>query len=343
LPGCDGKGAVATSWRSKIVRGRAIGLGLLGLGAFLLATALAVRLFLEPALVRLPLDQTAEPTAQGTGIEYFDLASQRQLRGLEADVRQRVEGDPGSAAASDDVAVWNFGSTVTATDGTLLNAGTYRVCLDRRTAEAVECSVDHVDYDDDLSVKGLTLTFPFGTEQKDYDVFNSTTRAAFPATFQGVEQLEGLEVYRFEMVVPETVIRSTDVPAALVGSAAAGTVKADVVYSNQRTIWVEPTSGVIVTSEETPNTVLRGPDGTTGATILAGTFAGSSDTIAAGVKRAEDIRGQISTVKTVIPLVLVGLGLLVLLLGALLIRRAGRGAHRGESFGAPAVREPQVQ
>jgi len=81
------------------MRGRAIGLGLLGLGAFLLAAALAVRLFLEPALVKLPLDQTAEPTAQGTGVDFFDLSTQRQLRGLEADVRQRVEGDAGSEAA----------------------------------------------------------------------------------------------------------------------------------------------------------------------------------------------------------------------------------------------------
>src|SRR3954454_19571458 len=105
------------------MRGRAIGLGLLGRGAFLLAAALAVRLFLEPALVKLPLDQTAEPTAQGTGVDFFDLSTQRQLRGLEADVRQRVEGDAGSEAAGDDVAVWNFGSTVTSTDGVLLNAG----------------------------------------------------------------------------------------------------------------------------------------------------------------------------------------------------------------------------
>ena len=326
------------------MRGRAIGLGLLGLGAFLLATALAVRLFLEPALVRLPLDQTAEPTAKGTDIEFFDLAAQRQLRGLEADVRQRVEGDPGSKAAGEDVAVWNFGSTLTATDGTLLNAGTYRVCIDRRSAEAVDCAVDHVDYDDDVSVEGLTLTFPFRTEQKDYDVFNSTTRAAFPATFQGVEELEGLEVYRFEMVIPETVIRSTDVPAALVGSTRSGTVKADVVYSNERTIWVEPTSGVIVTSEEHPNTVLRGPDGKTAATILAGTFAGDSDTIAAGVQRAQDIRGQITTVKTVVPLVLLGLGLLLLVIGILLLRRAdAAGAHRAEFFETPVAREPQVQ
>jgi hypothetical protein len=327
------------------MRGRAIGLGLLGLGAFLLAGALAVRLFLEPALVKLPLDQTASPTADGTDVDWFDLSAAKQLRGLDADVRQEVQGDPGSEAAGDDVAVWNFGSTVTSTDGTLLNAGTYRVCIDRREAVAVECDVDHVDYDDDVNVEGLTLTFPFGTDQRDYDVFNSTTRQSFPATFEGEEELGGLDVYRFQVSIPETVIRSTDVPAALVGSNAAGTVTADIVYSNERTIWVEPTSGVIVTSEESPVTVLRGPDGRTAATILAGTFAGSQETIADGVERADGIRGQITMVKTVLPLALAALGLLVLIIGTVLVRRGSRttGAHRDESYVTTEIREPQVQ
>jgi len=217
------------------------------------------------------------------------------------------------------------------------------VCIDRREAVAVGCDVDHVDYDDDIDVQGLTLTFPFGTEQQDYDVFNTTTRQAFPATFDGVETLEGLEVYRFVQVVPETVIRTTDVPAALVGSDAEGTVSADVVYSNERTIWVEPVSGVIVTSQETPETVLVGPDGNVAATILAGTFAGDADTVAAGVERAEDIRGQITTVRTVLPLTLLGLGLIVLLSGVLLVRRAGTGAHRSPAHDTTPVREPQVQ
>ncbi|CAA9226667.1 MAG: hypothetical protein AVDCRST_MAG52-800 [uncultured Blastococcus sp.] len=312
------------------MRGRAIGLGLLGLGAFLLTAALTVRLLLEPALVKYPLDQKASPTAQGTGIDYFDLAAAEQLRGLEADVRQRVEGDPGSDAASDDVAVWNFGSTITATDGTLLNAGTYRVCIDRREAVAVECDVDHVEYDESVSVEGLTLTFPFGTEQKDYDVFNTTTRQAWPASFDGEEQLEGLDVYRFVQRIPETVIRTTDVPAALLGSDAGGTISADIVYSNERTIWVEPTSGVIVTSQERPDTVLVGPDGEVAATILAGTFAGDADTVAAGVQRAEDIGTQITMVKTVLPVALLTLGLLALVGGlflALRRPRTGRPAH----------------
>lgn len=315
------------------MRGRAIGLVLLGLGAFLLTGALAVRLLLEPALVKLPLDQKASPTAQGTGVDFFSIGDQEQLEGLEADVRQQVQGDPDSKAAGDEVAVWNFGSTITATDGTLLNASTYRVCVDRREAVAVECDVDHIDYDDDSPVEGLTLTFPFGTEQRDYDVFNSTTRQAWSATFEGEEELGGLDVYRFVQRIPDTVVRELEVPASFAGADGDGTVTAEVVYSNERTIWVEPTSGVIVTSQESPNTVLRGPEGTTGATILAGTFSGSEQTIADGVERAEDIRGQITTVKTTVPLVMALVGLLMVVGGAVLLARsARRGAHRDDDW-----------
>lgn len=326
------------------MRGRAIGLGLLGLGAFLLAGALAIRLFLAPALITLPLDQTARPTAQGTDVSWFDIENGEQLTDLEADVVQRVEGDPGAEGASGDVAVWNFGSVITATDGTLLNAGSYRVCLDRRTAEAVECAATEIDDDADVTIEGLTLTFPFGTEQRDYDVFNSTARAAFPATFEGTEEIDGLEVYRFQLSIPETVIRTVDLPAAMAGDRdAEGTVEADVVYSNERTIWVEPVSGVIVTSEENPETVVRGPGGETGATILAGRFGADEDTIAAGVERAEDFRGQILLAEVYLPLALAGLGVVLVVVGLVLVRRAERpGAHAEASYGAP-VRVRQVQ
>jgi hypothetical protein len=327
------------------MRARTVGLGLLGLGAFLLAGALAVWVFLVPGVVKLPLDQTAEPTAVGTDVEWFDLSAQKQLRGLDADVRQRVEGDPTSDDAGDDVAVWNFGSTITDADsGELLNAGTYRVCLDRHTAEAVDCDAAHVDYDDDVEITGLTLTFPFGTEQRDYDVFNATAGASFPATFEGVEELGGLEVYRFQLSIPETVIRELEVPGAMAGAPDEATVQAEVVYSNERTIWVEPTSGVIVTAEEHPDTVLRGPDGTEGITLLAGTFAGDEQTVADGVARAEDFRSQITLVKQILPLSLLGAGLVVLLVALLLIRRGRPEADRwDDDEETAAVREPQVQ
>jgi hypothetical protein len=310
------------------MRRRAIGLGLVGLGAFALVAALLVRLVLVDTLIRLPLDQTASPTAKGTDVDFLDLSQMRQLRGLEATVKQRVAGDPGAADASDDVAVWSFGSTITDTDGDLLNASTYRVCIDRHEAVAVDCASDHVDNDRGKNIEGLTLTFPFGTEKRDYDVFNAPTGQAFPARFEEVEELEGLEVYKFVQTVPETVIRETAVPGALVGSSDA-TVQAEIVYSNERTMWIEPTSGVQVTASEEPRTVLRAPDGTIGATVLAGTFAGTDETVAAGVERAEDTAGQINLLKNVLPLVLVLLGLLALAGGLFLLLRAGRdGRHR---------------
>jgi hypothetical protein len=327
------------------MRGRAIGLGVLGLGAFLLAAALCVRLFLAPALVKLPLDQEAQPVAVGTDVAFFDLQQQKQLRGLGADVQQRVAGDPTAAGASADVAVWNFGSTMNDSDGNLLNASTYRVCIDRRTAVAVDCESTHVDYDKDARIEGLTLTFPFGTDQRDHDVYNATVGKAFPATFEGAENLQGLDVYRFQVSIPETVIKRTQVPGALVGSTAAE-VTAEVVYSNERTMWVEPTSGVIVTAEEHPVTVLRGPDGADGVTLLAGDFAADQQTVSDGVARAEDVRGQITMVQTVLPLSLAGLGVVLLIVGGLLLRRRAAGVQDGDvalAAGDDTHRVPQVQ
>jgi len=325
------------------MRGRAIGLGLLGLGAFLLAAALCVRLLLEPALVKLPLDQKAEPVAEGTDVDYFDLGQLKQLHGLDAHVEQRVQGDPTAPGANDDVAVWNFGSTITDSDGELMNASTYTVCIDRRAAVARDCDSQQVDENRQATIEGLTLTFPFGTEKRDYDVFNATAGKAFPATYEGAEKLKGLDVYRFRLSVPETVIRETEVPGALVG-ATEPVVTAQVVYSNERTIWVEPTSGVIVTAEEHPNTVLRGPDGTDGPTLLAGDFAGDEQTISDGVARAEDVRGQINLISTVLPLVLLGLGVLAVVVGLLLVLRARRATTvSAHSVAGRADREPVVQ
>jgi Porin PorA len=323
---------------------RAIGLGLLGLGACLLGAALAVRLFLVPGLVKLPLDQVAHPEGHGSDVSFFDLEKQQQRTGLEADVQQNVQGEPDAPGASGDVAVWNYGSVISDTDGNLLNAGTYRVCLDRHTAEAVAgCESTHVDYDRKAEITGLTLTFPFGTEKRDYDVFNATAGQAFPAKFDGEDTIEGVDVYRFVQTIPETVIRQTEVPGAMAGVPDEDTVMADIVYTNERTMWVEPASGVIVSAEEHLDTVVRGPDGTTGVTMLAGDFAATDKTLAEGVERAKDTRSQITMVKTVLPLLLAGVGLVLVLLGLFLGRRTLRGDDGSQAPVADTQRVPQVQ
>jgi hypothetical protein len=320
-------------------RARVLGHGLLALGAVLLGAALAVRLFLAPSLVVLPLDQATEATASGTDVTYLDFGTLEEIEGAEASVRLEVEGAPDSAEASDDVAVWSSGTVVEdrATRG-LITASEYTTCLDRREAVALDCDAESVN-GDPADVEGLTVTFPFGTEQREYDVWNATTGQAFPARFVGEEEIEGLTVYRFEQEIPDTVIRSTEVPAALAGASGEGSVEADVVYSNVRTLWVEPTSGVVVTSEESPDTRLVGPDGTEGATVLRADIAADEETVAAGVDRAVENRDKISLIGRTIPLAVAGLGLLLVIAGIVLLTRSQRGAHRMPPA-AEAAREP---
>jgi hypothetical protein len=311
------------------MRGRTISQVVVGLGAFALVAALCVRLILAPALVKLPLDQEALPEASASDLTMFDFATMQEADGLDAVVLQKVSGEPAADGAGDDLAVWNFGSTIQTADGTLLDESSYRVCLDRRTAASdPDCPSASVDGKSGAKIDGLTLTFPFHTEKKDYDLFNLTAAKSFPATFAGVEELDGLQVYKFEQKIPATVVEQKDVPGSMAGQPADASVKGDFVYTNTRTLWVEPTSGVIVTAQEKPLIVIRGPEGHTGVTWLSATFKATDKTLHDGLDRARDTRGQITMIERTLPLALAGLGLVLLVVGAVLLARRGAAAGR---------------
>jgi hypothetical protein len=318
------------------MRRRAVGLGLLCIGALLLGAALAVQLFVVPTMVRLPLDQTGSTTVSDENASYFNQEDLEQREGyVEANVD--VQGDPLADEAGDDVAVWHAGTAITDEDGELVTPPTTLVtCLDRETAESVACDSAQLN-EEPAEIEGLTVTFPLGTERQDYDVWNSNVGAAFPAEYAGEEELEGLTVYRFEQAIPEQVIDQREVPSSFAGGTEAGNVTADVVFSNDRTLFVEPTSGSIVKVTENPVTQLRGPDGATGVTILSAELAPSDEQVQEKVASASDSRDQINLVRGTLPLVLLLVGLALVALGLFLLLRAGRrtpGRHE-------VVAEPQ--
>src|SRR3712207_4153259 len=112
------------------MRRRATALALICIGALLLGAALAVRLFLVPTMVRLPLDQTGSTTVADANGSFFDVEVQEQQQGyVEANVV--VQGDPEADEATDDVAVWVSGTTITDEDGELVTPPTELVfCID---------------------------------------------------------------------------------------------------------------------------------------------------------------------------------------------------------------------
>ena len=316
---------------------RLAALVLIGLGVAALVTALGIRLFVAPNAVRLPLDQKAEPQAEGT-VTYYDFVAGEQVTEEPATVQQTVLGAPAAESADDGTAVWVFTSVLGSSEVEDLNEIEYVVCLDRKTAEAQECDEARIDDDENAEIEGLTVTFPFDTQKRTYDYFNASVGAAFPAEFVGEEEIDGLTVYRFEQVVPETVVRTQeDVPGALAGVPDEESVTADFVYSNVRTMWVEPVSGIQVRAQESPFTVLRAPDGSEGVTFLAAEVAATEETVNDNAALARDTRKQIDLVTTWLPLGVGVLGALLLVAGALLLLSAAR---RDRVADQPPAREP---
>jgi hypothetical protein len=305
------------------MRRRAIGLTLSAIGALLLGAALAVQLFLGPTMVRLPLDQTGSTTVSDENASYFSQEDLEQHEGyVEGNVD--VQGDPLADEADDDVAVWHAGTTVTDENGDIVTPPTELVfCLDRTSAESVPCDSARLN-DEAVDVEGLTVTFPIGTERRDYDFWNSNAGAVFPAVYAGEEEVEGLTVYRFEQDIPEQVIDQREVPSSFAGGTESGNVTADVVFSNNRTFLVEPVTGSIVSATDNPVIQLQGPDGATGITILSAELIPSDEQVKDKVAAAADSRDQINLVSGTLPVILLVLGIVLVALGAFLLLRAGR-------------------
>ena len=322
------------------MRTRVVGLVLIGLGAFALVAALAVRVFLVPDVVKLPLDQNSEPTGVASDMDWFAIGTQTQHTGETGAVNQRIIGDPASADADGDTAVWSAGTVIKAEDGTMVSVSEYTACLDRHAAAAADCDSAATSVPGGSTPEGLTVTFPFHTEPKDYDVYNGTVGATLPAEYAGADEVAGLDVYRFEQTVPETVTQSTEVTALMAGvtGAAPGTmVPADVVHTNRITWWVEPTSGIVVTSEQHPDSHIRTADGNRGVTMFAADVVASEDTVATQAELVDDTRSQIVLVEKTLPLGLVAIGVLALAAGVFLFTRRPRGAgvHRVDSVDEP--------
>ncbi|WP_051516034.1 DUF3068 domain-containing protein [Candidatus Blastococcus massiliensis] len=309
------------------MRARVVGLAVIGLGGLVLAAGITADGWVPLSAVELRLDESFETVALGAQVSYLDPVPVAPVTSEDVSVSVRVRGDEDAGDAGDDTAVWEYLATIDDANGTLVGTSSAVACLDRRSAEAVDCVAESVD-GERTDIQGLTVRFPSDTEQRDYDLWDTTVRQSLPARFVGSERLDGLPVYRFEQEVPAQVIRTVPVPGTLVGSSEAE-FPAEVVHSNSRSLLVEPLSGVIVSVEESPLTELRGPDGAAGAVLLAGTFGWSDETVEDAVARAEDIRDERAELRPLVRWTGIGAGTALLAAGALLAarRRPARPDH----------------
>jgi hypothetical protein len=304
--------------------GRVTGLALLGVGTFLVATALLLRLFVLPSLLVTPIDQFAESFAPGTGT-VFNPATLSEEQNVDLVAHRTLRGDV--AASSDDVGVWDESLVLEKSDGSMVNTSIDRVAWDRKTGEAVHCCGEAVD---GVPTKhtGLSYKFPFGTEKKTYQFFDTTAKKAYPMTYQGSEQIQGLTVYRFEQPIDPVQIGESEVPGDLVGETAPS-VTVPRFYDNLRTVWVEPVTGVIVKGQEEQHQVFRDAAGADAVTLVDVTLTFNEKTQKQQADLAKDGRSKAALIGTWAPIALGLLGVVLLVLGLVMIARRDDGADEG--------------
>ncbi|TDD71702.1 DUF3068 domain-containing protein [Jiangella aurantiaca] len=318
---------------------RSIGLVLVGLGVLMVVLAPMSRWYAYPRLAVVSND-VAERVSTGADVTVLDLgAVVRQDAEVErvTDVRSVRRIIPDQGDSTGDTAVWDtsvttfdeLGSGATPEEN-VLSYFEERVAFERHSAEAVDGHhqyytptgerADRVEVDH----AGYYFKLPFGTEQRSYPFWDSTIQDTRPMEFQSEATIEGLPVYVFQQIIEPTPVSALEIPGALFGQA--GSIVADRIYSNTRTIWVEPHTGAIIKGQEEQDSYLDF-EGTRGPTIVQGTLAYTDDQVSANVDEFSSSADRLELVRDTVPVAAAAGGLAFVILGLLLARR---GAYAGK-------------
>lgn len=297
-----------------------VGSVLIAVGAFLIVLAPLMRLQVAPALMAAAGDHYGITKLQATGAQYFSVPDGKVLT-ADLDIIVTTRGD---VKASGDRVVWDeFTAVNDVTNGKPgINFTERRSAFDKRSGVGLNCCGVSIDKAP-VQLQGQIYKFPFDVEKKAYLVFNSSAGKAFEAKFVGEEQVNGLNTYKFEQVVPETQTETLNVPAALFGMGESGDVQLNRVYSGTVTYWIEPTTGAPVRQEQQRNEVLKSQDGVERSKAFVATAKMTDETVNELVTSAREGKSQITLIRTTLPIVLAVVGI-VLFVGGVFLTVRGR-------------------
>lgn len=330
---------------------RSIGLVLVGLGVLMLALAPLLRWYAYPRLAVVS-DDVVERVSSGQDVVVLDRAALLNGSGTverSTDIHSVRKVVPDSDAGTDDDAVVETSVTTVdvngdgeATEDNVLSYVQERMAFDRHTGRAIDGHGQYVSHTGDeadaepVEHSGHLLKLPFGTEKRDYEFWDTEVRDTRPMVFDGVDERDGLEVYRFVQRIEPTPVEQLEVPGALFDRR--GAVTAERVYANTRTIWVEPRTGVIIDGREEQDSFLRF-DGERGPAIVAGTVGYTDDQVADNVAEYGDVARELTLVRDTGPLAGAAGGAVLVVAGLLLARRTYTG-RRAAAAPTAAPTEP---
>ena len=305
---------------------RVVGLILAGLGAFFLVLAGLVRFYVPGQVVKFPLNEYQVSTLHDSNGSYFSAEKLQELTGISVTATDTIEGDVSGGSSSH--AVWNE-FTAVHDDNNNVNFNYYqrRAPFDRRTGLLVNCCgafVNQGTANKVVHLSGQGFVWPFSTEKKTYQLFDTTLNKPMPATFQGTATIDGLPTYRFaEQVSPQQTGTQT-VPGSNVGMKDQPSVTLPQYYQAINTYWVDPVTGGPVKVEQNQLITLKDSTGATRLVLFKADLAFSQKSIQSFVNTDRAAKNKIGLVTFVLPLILLILGLALLAVG-LVMALTGRG------------------
>lgn len=253
---------------------------LVAFGTALLLLGLLGLVWIGPAVRQAPIDQRSRTVSVGSG-SYYDFEQGTEVSSDQLESVINTESDQsvydGDDPINDDIGVYDQTSGLfDRATGYEITYSETRIAIDRVTALPVDCCGN-------VPSEGLTIKWPFEVEQEDYPLWNSSLGRAATATFEGVEDVNGLEVYRYEVAVP-----ATDVGPATDSEFPRIEYEASQVYL------IEPVTGRIISSQQDVRQSLTGEDGEVLFDVANVSLGVSDETIAENVALAQDQTSQLS-------------------------------------------------
>jgi len=327
-----------------------LGFACLGIAMLFIVGAALSKWYAYPRLALAVIDRDTTDTpavASGSDATYLDRHQERpqivtggELESVRKVVGQVDDSESASDELGEEIAVYETLSYTDVpgfdptTDGDPLTATFDRIAFDRHTAELVDCCDSYTEFNGvrkEVDFDGLYLKFPFHTEKKDYEFWDTTLQKATPIRYEGEEEIQGLTVYKFVQTIEPTDVdlqtagtEHIPVPGYLVGGAEdSPAAEADRIYANVRTVWIEPETGTIIDAQEEQHSTLE-VDGVEKAVITDVTLKYTDDTVSFNVGEWEDEAFQLKLLRVWIPLFGGIAGFVLLVLGGVLLWRNER-------------------
>ncbi len=221
----------------------------IGIGVFMIVAAGLVRFYAYPILATVPPDYEGTTLLEAKDAQVLNFKTyQSETHDLEISSYTVAYEEP---KAPEGVVAWVNSTTVNRADGSTFQQTRERAPFDAVSGEASDCdgceSWTEVKEGDDVTQEpvareGQVYKFPFGTDKKDYGVWDGTIGESVPAEFEGTEEIDGLEVYKFVQTIEPTMIETREVPGSMFDSSESA-VQAEMWYGMTRTFFVEPETG----------------------------------------------------------------------------------------------------